>query len=697
MTLTCVNGYDISKYVENTINFDQAINDQIPKADFDVVDDGCLLTFDWAMEVILWDENTSSIPAHNLVPMPNVTPTWSLNSSPLSGLFSGFPGLTPVMTFSNTTYSGGNNWGLATASSPTGYIHPGQSYMLSMYLTIPTPLVNAQAMLKLDFFDLNNNIIGAGSVQITLNSTTANARQRVSVQGVAPAGAALVKGSFGGTASVSGTNSGSITFDTPQLEPMYFSDTSVDWNISYPTPNCNYYQVDCAQMPDGTTSRACRMFSGYIDDFEVDYDGPNRKWHISCAGPGAQLENGNINAVFTGQTDSTILTTLVNSYFSGQLSVVAPNSSSAAPIQTGIVEDNITYNDNSLREVLNGFTDKSGFVAFIDMYYALRYQPEFYNVASFTLSETPDESSSFPYSVYNYKKDGTQVKRRIKITGGKGIATAFKQFSGNGSTKIFTLDYTPYSMNSLVSAGVTQRVGIKGRDGFTGQYDVLMDKIAKTIEFNVAPPSGTNNITAVHGYEAPMSTQAIMQGSGLPSLPAYAIPLFDAKVNDTNINSLVSATQRGLAEIAKSGNPREILKATSEQFAPAGVAVYITHTRSGIINKPYVIQSVKGRCLGNGINEYDYVLGSFNPSIIDHLRNANKAMNRSTTVSGVTAPQQIDVVAIEIIAYRDSISATPVASYSTSVYGTAHYGTSAYGGSTGVYGTARYGQSTVYG
>jgi len=238
LTLTVVDGKDVTRYVQDTINFDQAINDQLPKANFDVADDGCLLSFDWAMECILWDENSGVVPAHNLVPMPNVTPTWSLNASPLSGLFTGFPGLTPVMTFNNTTYSGGNNWGLATASSPAGYAHPGQSYMLSCYITIPVPLVNANVLLKLDFFDLNSNIIGASSVQVTPSSTTGNARQRISVQGICPDSAGFIKASFGGTASVSGTNSGSITFDTPQLEPMYFSDMSVDWNISYPTPDC---------------------------------------------------------------------------------------------------------------------------------------------------------------------------------------------------------------------------------------------------------------------------------------------------------------------------------------------------------------------------------------------------------------------------------------------------------------------------
>ena len=65
MTLTCIDGKDVTRYVQNTINFDQAINDRLPKANFDVVDDGCLLNFDWGQEVILWDENAPNAPTFN--------------------------------------------------------------------------------------------------------------------------------------------------------------------------------------------------------------------------------------------------------------------------------------------------------------------------------------------------------------------------------------------------------------------------------------------------------------------------------------------------------------------------------------------------------------------------------------------------------------------------------------------------------
>ncbi len=948
--LTTINGFDYTKYIVGVdegsspvLQFTQAINDQIHSAQFDVQDIGSRFSFDFGQEVIIWNENAApepnsnpniqvpATPAHNLVPDPSNSPPWSLNNSPLAGLFSGFPGIFPSMTFNNSTFTGNypsavladspqayyrmdessgttlhdvsgnsqngtlngtftlgqsgaltndvdtailfngtsgyaampagvtqgtqvtlecwfklsnttfstfprviandnagsshkgielcieahgngffanlgftgssttiaytgtsftagtyyhiavtydgttailylngnqvasstisstlatggfvyniarnpgdssdffpgtvdeaaiyntalsgtriqahynaglastqiNNFGLCTAASPVGYVHAGQSYMLSMYFTIPTPLVNAQAILKLDFFDLNNNIISASTVQTTFTSTTNNGLQRIAIQGVAPSNATFAKASFGGVALVSGSNSGAINFGAQQLEPMYFNDPTTIWQVSYPTADCNYGQVDCAQMPDLTISRAVRFFSGYISAFDFDYDGNNRIWHITCAGPGAILDNGLINAVFTGQTDAAILTSIVNTYFSGQLGIVAPNSSAASPIQTGITVDSVSYNDNSLRDVTNGLVDASGFTIFVDMYYTLRYQPSFYNVAQFTLSDSPDGITSFSYYNYKRSKDGTQVKRRIKIKGGNFVGTKTDVFSGNGSNKQFTLTYIPDKITSCQVTSTNQKVGVYGRDTLGSNFDVLVNTQSQYLLFNTAPPNASNNVVVTYTYQSPIETQTIMQGSGVPTIPAYAIPLFDSKVNDSNILSLATATQRGIAEIAKNGNPIETLTLTSSQFTPAGNAIYFTSTLDGIISVPYIVQQVVGKYIGgvdnnnNGQYEYDYTLGIWKPSIIDHLRNANKALNRSISVSGVTPPQNIDLVALELVRWADSISATVQPSFAAGIYGTGKYGQCSYGGQTGLYGsTAFYGVSTIYG
>lgn len=713
---TIIDGLDWTYYIPfDTISLQQTINDPAPTLNFDVRDDGSLFSFNINDEVIVWKEDAPSYPSaslrliptppsHNIVQLPEVSGTgttgaWS-STGALTSIISGFPGLFPVVTFSNTTYTSGNNTAYLTAITPAGYIRANQQYMFSVYATISAPLVNAQAIVMMQFLDGNQSAIGSAT-STSFNSTTMNGLQRISISATAPTNAAYIQVWFGGQATTSGSNSGAINYGTPQLEPVWFPLRGV----SYPTPDCNYYQGDCALMPDGTTSRAIRYFSGIINDFKVEYIGPNRTWHIQCAGPGNLLENGDINATFTNQYDSTIISSIITSYFSTQIAINQANSALPSPVIQGALISSTVYSGNTLREVLNGLSDSSGYIFFLDNYYRLNYQPQFSSSASFTLSDSPDNITSFPYYDYEYEQDGTQLKRRIKINGGAFSGTKQDLFSGNGSTKQFALTYVPDKITSLVSASVVQRVGVYGRDSFTGSYDVLLNTQSQYILFNAAPPSGTNNILCTYTYKAPITTQTSLQTSNTVA-PSYTQPLFDAKVNDTNITDLATATNRGLAEIAKYGNPLEVFTFSSQEYAPAGQAIFFTSTADGVLNQPIIVQQVTGTMIGKSliwgmtVNEFKYSCGSYQPTLIDQIRNSNKALNRSASVANTFVAQQFDFVAMEIIGYRDSITPTPQSTFAVGIYGNtgSKYGACSYGGSTGLYGsTAHYGMSTIYG
>lgn len=708
---TTINGFDYTSYVQyDSISLSQSINDPQPKASFDLYDIGSQFNFAIGQEVVIYDENAapiqytgggnilySSLPAHNIVQLPNISGSsggaWS--STGALSIFNSFPGLFPNAVFNNTTYTAPNNYQLLTAISPAGYVRAGQQYMFSVYANIATPLVNALGVVQMQFQDSSGTLIGS-PVTTTFSSTTNNAQQRIAISAVAPANAVYLQVWFGGQATTSGTNSGTINYGTPQAEPMLFTNQGV----SYPTNDCNFYQVNCAKMPDGTVSRAVRIFAGTIDDYQWAYDGPNRVWTISVAGPGALLENGLVNATYTSQYDDQILSSIISTYFSGQISIAAPNSTAASPVQRGALIDSVSYSDNTLREVCNGLVDNSGFMFYLDWYYALRYNPQYYTAANFVLTDgAEDLATSFNYYDLSIEVDGTQLKRRVKIVGGKFIAPAISDtFNGTGSQTSFTLSQQPYNVHSVTVGGTAQKTGVKGRDklGINGIV-ALVDKANMTLTFQSAPASGTNNVVISYTYEAPVSVQVIDQAEQLPVTPAYAQPLYDSKVHDTNLISLNAATTRGLAELTKYSRPKSIIKLKCHQYTLPGNIIYLTHALSGITNQPFTVQTVDGAYLGNGVNEYAYQLGAYQPGLIDHIRNHSKALSRSTTTSNINAPQQIDVVSSDTIGYRDSVTATVQTQYAMGVYGTARYGQASYGGSTGPYGTARYGSSYIYG
>lgn len=703
---TIIGGFDYTDDVPyDSIAFTLSQNDPQPQANLDVLDIGSVLSFVVGQEVIIWDENAAptyasgypvpTVPAHNILIGFDNHGTYWLSAGTLSGRIT--PGTSYTLSFSNNALGSGSYYQVA----PAGYVFPGQQYMFSLYLTISTPMTSCNAFIQMDFLDDSSNIIGGSTQTLTVTSTLSNQLQRLNVYGVAPSGAVTIKCSFGGNTTVNGTNSGTCVFGSPQCEPMWF--TNLERGVSYPTPDCNYAQVNSAQMPDGTFSRTCRIFSGTIDDWQIDYDGTNRTWHLSIAGPGAQLENGLINQTFTAYYDDQIIASAINTYFAGLLSISAANNSAPAPVQRGALIDSITYNDNSMRDLLNSLSEQSGFVYQVNMYYAVQYNAAYYNAAPWALtSGTPDNIGSFNCYDFQLESDGTQRKRSIKVVGGKFVAGAITDlFSGDGTTKTFLpLSQQPYNVQSVTVGGTAQMAGVDGVDtlGVNGIV-VLVHKTLQKLTFHTAPASGANNIACTYTYEKPVAVQVDSVDFPDPVVPAYAQPLYQSKVTDTALTSITAATQRGLAEVTRSSRPKGILGCKAAMFAAPGVMVFITDTQSGINNQPYTVQSVKGSCLGNGKNQYEYQFGPYVPSLIDHVRNANKASNRSQTTANVTTPVQIDVVAIETLQYSDSVSATALAGYAVGVYGNASskYGSCSYGGATGLYGTAFYGLSTIYG
>lgn len=678
-----INGFDhsLDAFPIDAASFDLSINDPVPKAKLNLYDVGSTFAFDDGQEVILWDENAGVVPSRNIIGLAvdlNNNPPW-VPGGALSGLITFVVGTGGhdsqiSMTFSNNANT---SFGLLSQTTLFGYVHPGQQYMFSAYVQATAP-VGIQSIVKFVWLDGTNTQIGA---EVADYRTPPTSRTRINVSATAPSNAVFVTVSIGAQ-TVNATNSGTVLIDTPQLEPMTF----LAQGVSYPTPDCTYLSVDSSQMPDFTMSRTCRIFSGTIDTFDKAYNdsvggGKNRTWHISLAGPGALFENGLVNGVFSSAYDSTILTTVINSYFNQQIGIVAPNQGGASPILQGALIDSVSYNDNTLREVCNGLVDDSGFMFYLDMYYTLRYNPSYYAVATFALSDSPDNITTFPYYEYTYTKDGTQQKKNIKVIGGRFIAPAITDiFSGNGSQTVFNLTQKPYAATGWATVGGTaQKTGVKGVNklGVSG-YLAYIDKANGQLIFQTAPASGTNNVTIPYTYEAPVSVSVLDENAiNLQVTPNYATPNYDAKVNDSNITSIAAAIQRGLAELTKFGTPRPILKLKSQKFAPAGYTIFLTSALDGISNQPFIVQTVHGQYLGNRINEYTYQLGAYNPTLLDHIRNANKALNRSLTTANITTPLQTDIVLNESITYGESLSFNLITP-ATSTYGTGHYGANTY-------------------
>lgn len=683
---TVINSFDRTAQVQRDIAIQASATDPLARLDFTLKDPGSHITLQEVQEVLVFDENTknldgtTAIPAYNAVINvflantgggPTQVPgAWSTSGTNLS-LFAWtddhLGNRNVVMTFSNSAVGSG----LAYQNVLAGNVQPGQSYMFSCNVTGGGTITNIQSLVELIWLDSSLSPISTlQDVRTPPTSTT-----RIAVSGVAPSNAYAIQVVFGGQ-STNATNSGTITFDTPQCEPMWFASSQ---GISYPTPPCNAGDANSTVLPDGSSTRTCRVFAGYIDDLYDEYAGVNRTWTVSCAGPGSVLENQNLISInYSVPTyDDVIINNILSTYYVNILSSGSPRQQAPpTTVQRGALMDSLSINDGTFREILNGLADTSGYIFYVDNYYYLRYQPLYWDVTPITISDSPDYITSYPPQDYKLQRDATAIKSRVKVVGGKFLAPAIPDtFSGDGTTKVFNLSFQPYNIAGNVTVGGSGvKTGIKGVNTLNvGGYLALVDKGGQTLTFQNAPAAGTNNIVLTYTYEAPVAV--VVQ-----SLDSYAKykRWFDSKVNDSTLTSLKAATNRGLSELTKYAFARPILTLKLQRLIYPGTTVLFTSSHDGYTSQPFTVQTMRITTLGGGIYIYEYQCGFYNPTFVDHLRNVHKALNRSQTTANVTAAVQTDLVSSDnTIHYTDSVSVT-TGGTGPYVYGTAKYGYSSY-------------------
>lgn len=732
---TVINGFDMTQNIvgydgQSLIKITQNANDPLPKADFIVDDPTSSIALATQQEVIVFDENAASpyggtmIPAHNIARNPNFINHgyWPSNGNLASACLT-ISGNAVNIVFNNATYSGSPSTSYAQVQQNTiiDLVHPGQQYMFSVYVTCTGTVTNANAIIRLDWLDMFGNVItqngGPNTYFVPQIGTN-----RVNVYGTAPSGAYGAQLDLGAQVT-SATNALNLTYTQAQFEPMWF----VAEGVSYPTSFMSYMQSDSIQMPDGSASRACRIFAGYVNDTQAEYRGNFRTWTVSCSGSQAILdETGLYNNDLQYQYDDQIIAAVMNTgMYTNLLATGQPNAFLPNTIVRGVEIDEASFADQTFREVLNYLIDNSNYTYFVDPYYYLHYCPQLYAQAQFSLSDNPDNLTTFAPLDYKVEVDGTQIKNRVKVTGADYLnPPRTDYFSGNGSNRVFAPTYQPHTSFSLTVGGASKVLGLATLiPGFTSGgtvpsgYDAVYDKAMQELTFATAPASGTNNIAWQYDYQAPVAV--IVEDIGSITAVGRA---FDTKVNDSSLNTATQCKSRGLAELAKWVNPKvsitcslawPLYNGAMFQLPSVGSTIYLTSTHDSYSNMPFTIQQMDIEHRGGGTSILTLTLGSYLLNFVDHARNTHKAVNRSRYPSGAAISQSTDLVMQDIF-YMLDILATIIAAGTTDIttysevinFGaiSALSDTTTYSDSfktpttttTSVYGTAVYGQNGYF-
>ncbi len=443
-------------------------------------------------------------------------------------------------------------------------------------------------------------------------------------------------------------------------------------------------------LPDSTYVRQTRVFAGFVTKCEAQYQGKTKVWTITAASNSFLLETQFlVNTAYQSMNDSAIITSAIaanftvsaNYAYTGLQNTVYQTITTNNVI-TGVFIDYLSPTDQTMKDLVQTLVNQSGYYFYVDNYFDLHYAPPGAQLASFGLfgndpvnqpNSSPTDGSLPTYPYYNYKwtLDGSQVKNRIKVFGGKFIAPAITDsFTGNGSTKDFTLSQQPYNVSSVTVGGVAQKTGVYGvntlgQNGYTATYD----KAGTKLHLQTAPGNGVS-VQVTYTYEA----NVIVRESALNSIAKFSNRISDSKINDTSLNSVTAALQRALAELVEYSDNRVIVQLVTQQALAAGQSVQLTSTWDNLTKVPMLVQKVDLSAKGSGIYEYACELGSYNPDLVSILVNIHKALLRNPTTAGQAIVAD-NVSAIDTIYLSEKLIVTPVGTASSSTYGTGVYGT----------------------
>ncbi len=635
-----IGGTDYTNYIpQDSIEIDWQLSDPVPTATFDVEDVGSQFDFAFMQPVAIKPDVDNTQPTTNLV----VDPTFinGGNSYTTSGTMTiTYPTNAVQLKCTNTAATDG--WSAQTTLA--GLVSVGTLYMFSAYLTIASTFTNANTFLKMEFLDASLTVLSTVTGTTFSNS---QARTRINISGTAPANTAYIK-CYTWLHRTNATNSATALYDTLQLEAEAHS------NLTYPTIDCYNSQVYCALQPNGTTVRENRYFYGYILKRKRIYSGNNRTIQIDAVSPGYFLKKVLSSSTYNQQAGNFILTDLIATYLS--LYITTNHVITTASDTTF---DTVSWNDVYLSDAFQSVVKTSGWDYFVDAWNDLHYQPPGYTQTAFGLSDNPDGVTTFPYYDYEWISDGSQVSDRITVHGGghAWIAPATTDlFNGTGSNKTFTLTNQPHAVHSITVGGTAKVVGLKGINTYSQGYDVLVDKPNSQIVFNVAPVSGTNNVVCTYTYLGPALVRLTDAGAVAAN---GSVPIFDAKVEDSTLVTQADAYQHGLEELIQYSTPMTTLRLKTQQPLQIGDTIGITSDGDNLNNQPFMIQRVKIRPLGTGIDgkqilEYEAELGPYVHDLAHLLLHVHKHVKHGSTHTSVKPEEH--VVALEYLTYSEGLS-----------------------------------------
>lgn len=274
----------------------------------------------------------------------------------------------------------------------------------------------------------------------------------------------------------------------------------------------------------------------------------------------------------------------------------------------------LSFNNVSLRSVMDALSAISGFIWYVDAFKAIHYKAFDSETHAFTMSDVPDDITDFPYFNYKVSFDMTKIVNAVIVMGGfireeqASIPVADRRFESDGVRTHTSLKYnwTESTGNTLIRVfhntgtdpspifTTEDTVGIAGIDVLgVGGIDVLYDAGARALEWNVAPP----DLNLSYQIDGDRLRPLIQKQRDQPSIDLFGRE-YSITIKDPEILSDEQVILRADAELRRRSQEAErYIWDTTKDGIIAGRTITLTNAKLGP-DKKVLVMKVVTRLMG---------------------------------------------------------------------------------------------------
>jgi hypothetical protein len=363
-----------------------------------------------------------------------------------------------------------------------------------------------------------------------------------------------------------------------------------------------------------------------------------------------------VTEVYNGQSDTYMIKDLITKY--------APwLDTSLIGSETNYLFGSLPLLHVTLQAALQAITDTAGQVIWITPDRKVHYIPlNGASSATYSISDMPNFSSSYPAAITKYEQDDTSAINRVYFYGGNYLSNDFTQdisTQANGSNTLFQIAYYPYEATDghvhVTVGGVAQAVAFTGADQSlpqnvlkpAGTADCLINRSSHTIQFATAPGSGVS-VTCKYRYQLPLTVVL----TSAASVAFYGMYL-DQVYTDTTVVQTSQAIQQSRVLLSEQAFGLTTLEMDVWQpgLVP-GTVITVNNSVRGI-NANFMIQSVEGFFMGGGTSgtiRYHVVCGAWHWNVIDVLMSMLRGGTPlDTNIDGEGSPIQVPDVPVDTV------------------------------------------------